>query len=271
MPFDPSRPPAKPRLAASIVLVREARDELEVFLLRRHKGASFMSSAFVFPGGAADPGESDLRAVAIRELLEEAGVLLCDGSPAADVLGDLRTRLASGEPFDRLLAARNLCTAVDELVPLAHWMTPSAEAKRFSARFFLARLPPGQVPSFDNVETVDQLWTTPREALARAQELRLPPPQVHTLALIEELGRSGPATLMENARERQESIETILPRFAPMDDEPSGFALLLPWDPDYAERGLGEAIELSPSNPIARGPSRFVLRDKKWCLVEAPR
>ena len=71
------------REAASIILLRrqepaEAKTNeaaFEVFLLRRHRGASFMASAYVFPGGAADAGE-DARTAAARELFEEAGVLL---------------------------------------------------------------------------------------------------------------------------------------------------------------------------------------------------
>jgi hypothetical protein len=42
-------------------------------------------------------------------------------------------------------------------------------------------LPAGQSPSFDAQETVDEVWVTPVAGLARAGELALPPPQVHTL------------------------------------------------------------------------------------------
>ena len=67
------------REAASVILLRPAEPGteagFEVFLLRRHRQAKFMASAFVFPGGAAEPGE-DARTAAARELFEEAGVLL---------------------------------------------------------------------------------------------------------------------------------------------------------------------------------------------------
>ena len=70
------------REAASIILLRrmepaDARTNestFEVFMLRRHRGSSFMASAYVFPGGAAEPGE-DARTAGARELFEEAGVL----------------------------------------------------------------------------------------------------------------------------------------------------------------------------------------------------
>jgi len=45
------------REAASVILLRAVPNDFEVFLLRRHKKASFMASAFVFPGGATEEGE----------------------------------------------------------------------------------------------------------------------------------------------------------------------------------------------------------------------
>src|SRR5579872_3815463 len=77
--FDASRPPSVPRDAATVILLRARASDgaAEVFLLRRHRQASFMAQAFVFPGGARD-GAEDLRVTAARELFEEAGVLLAD-------------------------------------------------------------------------------------------------------------------------------------------------------------------------------------------------
>jgi hypothetical protein len=56
----------------------------------------------------------------------------------------------------------------------SRWVTPSAEPKRFSADFFVAELPPGQTPSFDRKETVDELWVSPDEALKRQAAGELP-------------------------------------------------------------------------------------------------
>jgi 8-oxo-dGTP pyrophosphatase MutT (NUDIX family) len=55
------------REAASVILLRRAEPGFEVFLLRRHRGAAFMASSYVFPGGVAEAGE-DARATAAREL-----------------------------------------------------------------------------------------------------------------------------------------------------------------------------------------------------------
>src|SRR5688572_29015693 len=133
--FDPSRPPVVPREAASVILVRPrgGAGSIEVFLVRRHKKASFMSSSFVFPGGAADPDDGDPRATAARELFEEAGVLLADRFAAPALLAEWRAELAAGAQLTAILARAELHLDLDRLRYFAHWITPSAEPKRFSA------------------------------------------------------------------------------------------------------------------------------------------
>src|SRR6188472_4239812 len=144
-----------------------------------------MASAYVFPGGAAEENE-DARTPAARELFEEAGVLLAKQAAGdSETLefmtqGAMRKDVLEGAPAASVLLAAGLEFATEMLVPWSHWITPSIEPKRFSARFFVCELPPGQVPSFDASETVDQAWVTPQDALARASELQLPPPQVRT-------------------------------------------------------------------------------------------
>lgn len=239
----------------------------EVFLLRRRKGASFMASAFVFPGGAAEAGE-DARTTAARELFEEAGVLLARDSGAhADTipmtsLPVLRKKVNEGGADSvAILAKAGLQWSTDVLEPWSHWITPSIEPKRFSARFFVGELPAGQEPQFDDVETVDQIWVTPQEAIARARELALPPPQVRTCWELAEL--SSVSEVMAAARVRAEEPHPIMPRLKAM----AGGAppcLLLPWDPDYTEGGTGEAMPLSYRPSWARGPTRFVMEDQTW-------
>ena len=226
MDFDPYRTPTTPRDAASVILLRARPTDgsAEIFLLRRHRGASFMAEAFVFPGGARE-GDEDLSATAARELLEEAGVRI---DPAS-------------------------------LVLFAHWITPSAREKRFSARFFVAELPAGQTPRFDGAETVDELWATLAEALARSIELRLPPPQIRTLFDLRELAARGPAAVLGFARGRAARVRPIMPRMALIEGDVGGLAVLLPWDPDYESRGLGEGEPFAADDAFATGPTRFVL------------
>ncbi len=228
---------AEPRDSAAVILARPGgagADGLEILLVRRHRKASFMSGAYVFPGGIAEPGEDDLRAVAARELAEEAGVRLPD---------------------------------LDGLHYFAHWITPSIEPRRYSARFFVAALPDGQTTVLDAREIEDAVWVTPDDALARAAELHLPPPQLRTLLEIAPAARRGLDGLLSLCRERAAAPHPVLPR-ACMD--PSGLILLLPWDPDYLTRGQGAALALPAGHPLAFGPSRFVLEGTTWKHVHAP-
>ncbi len=96
------RPPATPRPAATVLLLRDGAGGLEVLMTRRSLQASFAPGAYVFPGGGIDPadarchelarrrpGQTDEQLTqaiaAIRESFEELGVLLArrtDGSMA---------------------------------------------------------------------------------------------------------------------------------------------------------------------------------------------
>lgn len=256
MDFDPTRPPSVPRDAAAVILVRArpGDDAPEVFLVRRTAKASFMARAFVFPGGAKD-GDEDLRLTATRELLEEAGVLVADRAVAPAKVAELRARLAAGEKLEALLAEVGAGLAPLPLV--AHWITPSAEKRRFSARFFLAELPPGQEPAIDGSEVVEARWASPADALERAGELALPPPQLRTLWDLREARTASELAAL--ARRREPQVVPVVPRFCLEPAAPMGFALLLPWDPEYATRGQGDGEPLPADHPLAGGDSRFVL------------
>jgi recombination protein RecT len=252
-----------PRDAASVILLRPGqgsgiRGGFQVFLLRRQKKSSFMPSAFVFPGGAAEPTDSDLRVTAARELFEEAGVLIVQGDAPGD-LAAMRRRVLDGESLAALLDERNLALDLDAFHYYAHWVTPSVEKKRFSARFYVARLPAGQEPSFDDRETVDQAWVTPAEALERTAELALPPPQIRTFHAL----AAAPTIddVLAICARRAKSPHPVMPRLAQL---PVGFALLLPWDPDYETTGEGDAAPMPAGHPLAEGPSRFVMEGKSW-------
>ncbi|MCA9674812.1 MAG: NUDIX domain-containing protein [Myxococcales bacterium] len=259
-----------PRDAATVILLRDAPRAgaagYEAFLLRRRRGASFMSGAYVFPGGAADPDDAgDLRITAARELFEEAGVLLAHGAPPAAELATMRREVLDGAPLAPMLATRGLSLDAGALHYYAHWITPSVEKKRFSARFYVALLPAGQEPSFDDRETVDEAWVTPAEALARVADLHLPPPQVRTFH--ELAAAASIADVLAECAARAAAPHPIMPRLAPL---PVGFALLLPWDPEYETAGTGDAAPMPAGHPLATGPSRFVMEDRAWKHLFAP-
>ena len=126
-----------PRPAATVILLRGGATALEVLLVQRNPNARFMGGAWVFPGGAVDrdegQGDGALRAAAVRELEEEAGISL----------GDPR-----------------------QLVPFSRWITPAEVKIRFDTWFFLAPLPAGAEAHIDGSEVVDARWYTPTAALA---------------------------------------------------------------------------------------------------------
>ncbi|MFN0248891.1 MAG: NUDIX domain-containing protein [Kofleriaceae bacterium] len=292
------------REAASVILLRRGpkRDvggpPFEVFLLRRRKGASFMASAFVFPGGGAE-GTEDARTCAARELFEEAGILLVrekerSAEPFAEesmnqTLGDetpafsiasLRKKVLAGANATDLLTQYELRWWTDCLIPWSHWITPSIESKRFSARFFVCELPGGQKPSYDGDETVDEMWVSPAEAIVRAGELSLPPPQLRTMYELASL--SSIQDVLAAAKVRAEEPHPILPRLRTMQPGANGPTLLLPWDPEYGEQGTGDSAPLTYVPSWATGPSRFVLdagasgdagvaNVRAWQHIDAPR
>jgi 8-oxo-dGTP pyrophosphatase MutT (NUDIX family) len=194
---------SEPRPSASVILVRDGPDGLECFMVRRHARSPAAPSAYVFPGGTVrdddfevptsdmapvlsersdSPVESAKAAAfyvcAVRELFEEAGVLLVlDAAGALLQVDPSDTGLQERLESTRLaLQARELAIggvlrdqdwhlALDLLVPFSHWITPRALAARFDTRFFVAELPPGQSALHDTIETSEGIWLAPSRAL----------------------------------------------------------------------------------------------------------
>ncbi len=246
---------AEPRAAASVVLLRESRAGVQIYLLRRHRNASFMSSSYVFPGGIADAGDEDDRITASRELFEESGVLLSAQDVAAKTRDAWRTALnVDKADFAKTLGDTQI--DVDALTYYAHWITPSVEKRRYSAKFFFAVMPEGQVASPDNKETVDEVWVTPAEALERSHELALPPPQLRTFYELLEPAKKGIEGILEFARAAAPHAHPILPRASTAEED---LTLLLPWDADYESAGCGASMPMPSDHKLAWGASRFVL------------
>jgi 8-oxo-dGTP pyrophosphatase MutT (NUDIX family) len=162
----------RPRKAASVILLRGGPHTLEVLLVKRTEHARFMGGVWVFPGGAVDEGDGDAahRAAAVRELTEEASIVLPDQHV---------------------------------LVEFSRWITPEEVTIRFDTRFYLAELPSGQEPAVDGEECVDQGWFTPQGALdafAREEIMLVFP----TIKHLEQLGAFTDVTeLLSYAGARQ--------------------------------------------------------------------
>ncbi len=185
----PPREPAPLRLAATVLLLRDSADGIEVLMTRRSASASFAPGAYVFPGGRIDAADAAAGAIAsrrlaqsderltyavaaIRESFEELGVLLArhaDGLPvsAAVVATMDRSTADSTMPFAQQCAACGLQLASDQVFTLARWVTDRDLPKRFDVPFLVARMPEGQVPVADETEQFEPCWVRPAEALAR--------------------------------------------------------------------------------------------------------
>lgn len=183
-------PEAPARPAATILLLRDRPQGMEVFMVVRHHEIDFASGALVFPGGRVEPGDRAIAEAlrdgavataagiaAVRETFEECGILLArrPGQAAlvgADVLrglADRRVALCRGEvDFATLLRDADLVPALDLLVYFAHWITPRSRPKRFDTHFFLAVAPEDHLAAHDGREAVDSVWIRPQDAIAEA-------------------------------------------------------------------------------------------------------
>jgi 8-oxo-dGTP pyrophosphatase MutT (NUDIX family) len=197
-----------PRQAATVILLRGGAQTLEVLLVKRTPAARFMGGVWVFPGGAVDTGEGEgdgaHRAAAIRELREEAAIVLDDP---------------------------------DALVKFSRWITPAEVRTRFDTHFFLAPLPAGQEPRVDGEECVDLGWFTPETALEahRNEQILLVFP---TIKHLEQLAAFLSAeALLDHARGRE--VQPIQPRVVV---EGEIARVLLPGEPGYDDPRPGLAM-----------------------------
>ena len=190
--------PAPTRDAATILLIRDGANGVEVFMLARHTRRDFASGAMVFPGGGVDAHDRDpgliaqmpgplsdmpaderaLRIAAVREAYEECGVLLArpQGDSRlidAERLCRIDERYAEARSQHNLdigLVAReeSLEIACDLMIPFAHWITPTSQPKRFDTRFYVARAPADHVAIHDGHESVESVWMGAAEICRQA-------------------------------------------------------------------------------------------------------
>ena len=267
--------PAAP--SATVVLLRDAGEDLEVFLLRRHGQSEVLGGAYVFPGGKADPedldwaarldrapaelhallGEPELAAeeagglfvTAIREVFEETGVLFADLTPAQAAAA--WAALREGPRFDELFEGAGLTLHAGALHPWSRWITPTLSSvgrKRFDTRFFLATVPTGQEACHDAHEATESLWLTPRAALRQYWEgsIEMAPPQI--MSLVHLARHRSVASAFAAAAARRPPCIRPEPR-----DVDGVRVLCYPGDPWHSER-----------EQQLPGPTRLCWRNKRF-------
>jgi len=191
---------ARARPSATIVVVRNASEGLEVLLLKRNPELAHMPGAWVFPGGKVDDSdagqtiEERARVAAARELMEEAGFHIDSAT----------------------------------LLDFSHWLTPEIVQRRFATWFYLAVLEEHTPVVVDGSEIVDYRWLRPEQALSEqlAGELQAPPPTLVTLNDIQRFESAGELARMVSDRHP--------PYFFPkLHKIPEGMLFLYPGDAGY--------------------------------------
>ena len=274
------------RPAATVVLLRDAASAMEVFLLKRHGLSDVLGGAYVFAGGKVDRQDADLDmaryldrppaelhaslnepeldavtaaslyVAALREVLEESGVLFTQGATQREATR-AQALLRSGCSFDGMLAQLGLRLQTQSLAPWSRWITPpmpSVTNKRFDTRFFVSELPAGQIASHDNHEATDSVWLTPADALQRylAGKIELAPPQIMSLSHLTHFGCV--ADVLAAARSRPPPV------IAPEPFDQHGLRVICyPGDERHTvrERALP-------------GPTRLAYRNKRFEPLDGP-
>jgi 8-oxo-dGTP pyrophosphatase MutT (NUDIX family) len=269
-----------PRPAATVVMLRDGDDGLQVFMVRRHALSDVLGGVYVFPGGKVDAADAllnmdthldqplpqlhrslnehdiepltaaSLYVAAMREAFEESGVLFAHGASATQVEHGTRL-LREGITFDAMLAQLTLRLNSSSMLPWSRWITPrqpSVTNKRFDTRFFVAAVPTGQVARHDDHEATDSVWLSPRAALTQywAGQIELAPPQIMSLA---QLARhTEVASVLQAARHAPPAV--VAPEAF---DDDGTRVICYPGDERH-----------SVSQRALLGPTRLVYRNKRF-------
>jgi 8-oxo-dGTP pyrophosphatase MutT (NUDIX family) len=231
--------PSTPRPAATVVVARDlAGGGFEVLMLRRNDKVAFMGGAYVFPGGRVDE----------RDAAGTPGQLIGSGRRFSD--------LSLAEEWSyRIAAAREVHEEASvqlepaSLVPMAHWVTPEVETRRYDTRFFVSRMPSNQEARHDGDETTALAWLTPANAIARCLDgtIMLPPPTWTTLKRMTALG-SVDELLTWAATVTIVRVQPLLFR------DQDRMMLTLPGDPTFPTIDGWDIPD----------ETRFVLQDGQW-------
>lgn len=271
-----------PRDAASVLMLRDGPQGLQIFMLQRHSNSAVLGGAYVFPGGKLDAADAELDHVryldqspdelhrqlaepeldqarasglyvaALREAFEESGILFAHGpdseAPDAVLAGE---RLRAGASFAEVLREMSLQLTTRFLVPWSRWITPkmpSVSSQRFDTRFFVAAVPAGQDAVHDNVETTHSAWMQPRQALEDywARRIELAPPQI--MSMVQLLKHESVDSVLAETRQRPPA--TIQPE--PFDD--NGVRnICYPGDPLHSQ-----------GQRVMHGPTRLRFVDRRF-------
>jgi 8-oxo-dGTP pyrophosphatase MutT (NUDIX family) len=194
--------------------------EFELFMAKRHENARFMSEHHVFPGGSIDEQDSTRKSraklvginetiinnlkdicddpsslwiAAIRELFEEAGILIAT-KKSENSLGKIETKPKKLKKYQRklqknqitmtdVLTKENLYYSTSSLTYFGRFITPELSPIRFDTQFFLCKFPRNQNINLFTDELTESLWGTPKQFIKnfKKKQIKLIFPQYSTL------------------------------------------------------------------------------------------
>ena len=232
--------------AATVVLLRDGAEGLEVLLLERPRHTGTFAGAWVFPGGRVDPEDY----AAAGHAVDLGAAETPDSSwnlAAARVAGIRETVEETG-----------LVLPQDSLTDLSCWIPPLQAPKRLKTWFFLAEHPGGEV-RLNPGELVDHTWLTPTAALARHREgkMLLVTPTFVTLTLLQQDADVASAV----ARAAAGPVETFSSRLLE-GYEPDA---VIAWhgDPEYPAAAETDAAEVE-HGPREGARHRLTMRGSDW-------
>lgn len=178
--------------AASVLMLRESTQGLEVFIQHRATTMDFAAGVVVYPGGRVDEQDS-AAAGQVPDLVATAHAKRWAQTSVAD-LGDEHAAFAASvlavAALREVWEETGATLSFQQLQPWANWVTPSGSPKRFDTFFYVAGLEPGQEPQHQTTEATTSQWITPTELLraSDAGRLRLMAPTRATLQAVHRLG-----------------------------------------------------------------------------------
>lgn len=276
----------EPRRSSTLVLLREGDRSVEVLMLLRADRGDQNSLRWVFPGGLLDATDAHARmhfhgiddgaasrrlgvadggldywTAALRETLEEAGVLIAvdandlpvDSVAHETVIGAWRRQATElprghgGASFAALCAEQRWRLPGMAVLPLAHWITPLGMPKRFDTRFFLCAAPTDCQVRIDGVEVTEHRWVSVVDLAEQRGDVPVRGP---TLAVAKDLARHATVDAALAWARAIPAFEPVRPYLAL--DANHHRSPVPPWHPAWMEVGR--------IDPQGRGLAYSVIR-----------
>ncbi|ASN21798.1 NUDIX hydrolase [Arthrobacter sp. YN] len=181
---------SEPRLAASVILLRDAPGGLEAFVQHRVSTMDFAAGMVVFPGGRVDAADESGWDYPAELLQRHAAAWRSSsiGTRTSSTQAETNAGTILTAAIREVQEESGLSISAADLRPWANWITPTDMPKRFDTYFYLAKPSPGAEPQHQTTEAWQSLWM-PVAGILEAEAagtLKLMPPTYYLLKEIAE-------------------------------------------------------------------------------------